>query len=301
MRQRYDLPITRYICDRRNCQTPIDVPSDTLYEFASAEDSYFWCPTCEDLPHARLLGTPAPSLPQNLQLLQQFVLQPVPRLEPSDDLDSANLMYRPYSQRSFLRQYLDWSILHGADPVCDFRPIATRFKKFDSVTQLYTNEIDYELVDQCSGFPCRFLRAETLKPLRDDEVACSVINRLCSTGESFRLCQTRDEAKILRKYLLISGGDHFPMMIPQPSILSGQRRADFLCFVPITKFLYQPVAVLVDSPGKLKKETDAENAAYNKEGYFVYRILVDCEKNFSYFRAARDLKNWVETQNFRST
>jgi hypothetical protein len=203
MRQRYDLSITRYICDRKNCQTPIDIPSDTLYEFAGIGDSYFWCPKCEDLPSARLLGALASSLPQKLQLFNQFVLQPVPLLEPADDLNSANLMYRPYSQRSFLRQYLDWLNLRGADPSCAFRPSATRFKKFDLVTQLYTNEIDYELVDHCSGSPCQFLRTETLKPLRDDEMTCPTINRLCSTKDSFRLCETGDEANILRDYLLI--------------------------------------------------------------------------------------------------
>src|SRR6266481_10189618 len=108
MRHQYDLCVTRYICDRPKCQTPIDIPSETLYEFSGVGDSYFWCPTCEDLPSARLLGAPACELPQKLQLLQQFVLQPVPRLEPSDDVNSGNLMYRPYSKRSSLREYLDW-------------------------------------------------------------------------------------------------------------------------------------------------------------------------------------------------
>jgi hypothetical protein len=88
------------------------------------------------------------------------------------------------------------------------------------------------------------------------------------------------------------------MLIPQPSILSGQKRPDFLCFVPITKFQYQSVAVLVDRPGKPQKEMDDENALYKKEGYFVKRILVDWGRRFSYFKAARALKNWVETQNF---
>src|SRR5258708_6885381 len=162
MRHRYDLCVTRYICDRPKCQTPIDIPSETLDELFTE----LWCPNCNCEAHARLLGTPASSLPQGLQLLHQFVLQPVPRLEPSDDLNSANVMYRPYSKRSFLRQYLDLLILRGADPVCDFRPMATCFKKFDPVTQRYTDEIDYELVDHCGGSPCQFLRTETLKPPR---------------------------------------------------------------------------------------------------------------------------------------
>jgi len=86
------------------------------------------------------------------------------------------------------------------------------------------------------------------------------------------------------------------MLIPQPSILSGAKRPDFLCFVPITKFQYQSVAVLIDRPGKLTREMDDEKALYEKQGYRVYRITVDWETGFSYFKAARQLKNWVEIE-----
>jgi hypothetical protein len=299
MRHKYDLSVTSYICDRKNCQTPIDIPSGTFYEFSGAQDSYFWCPQCEDLPCARLLGAPADSLPEKLPLLRQFVLHAVPRLEPSDDVASSNLMYRPYSQRSFLRQYLDWLALSDADSVCEFKPTATRFKKFDPATQRYTGEIDYELEDQCNGLPCRFLRAGTLKPLKDDEVRCPVLKLLCSIKKPFGLCETGDEANILRNYLLISGGEHFPMLIPQPSILSGEKRPDFLCFVPITKFQYKPVAVLIDRPVKPQRTIDTEDALYDRHGYSVYRILMDDDwkEGVSPFKAARELKNWVELEN----
>ncbi len=296
MRYRYDLAVTRYICDRPKCQTPFDIASDTLYEFTSAEDSNFWCPACECEPCARLLGTPASDLPHTLQLPQQFSIQPVPRLDPSDDVESGNLMYRPYSQRSFLRQYLDWLLLRGVDAVCDFHPSATCFKKFDPDTQRYTDDIAYELVDDCKGSPCQFLRTETVKPLRDNEIVCDCIKLLCATQPPYGLCQTNDEANILRNYLLISGGDHFPMLIPQPSILSGAKRPDFLCFIPITQFQYQPVAVLVDRPGKPVQELDKENSIYDRQGYHVRRILVDWGSGFSYFKAAREFKNWVESQ-----
>lgn len=296
MRHRYDLSITRYICDRSKCKAPIDIPSDTLYEFASADDSHFWCPACECEPWARLLGTPASGLPQKLQLPKQFVLQPVPRLDPSDDLDSSNLIYRPYSQRSFLRQFLDWLTLRGVEAICDLYPSASCFKKFDLEIQRYTDEVDYELVDQCNGSPCQFLRTETLKPLSDNELICTTIKLLCSAGQSYSFCDTKDEAQILRNYLLLTGGDHFPMLIPQPSILSGRKRPDFFCFVPITKFQYHSVAVLVDRPGKDQNQVDNENREYKNQGHTVKRILVDWnDPDFSYFKAARELKNWIES------
>ncbi len=295
MKSRYDLSVTRYICDRPRCKTLIDIPSDTLYEFVGIDDSHFWCPTCEDLPYASLLGAAASQLPEKLQLPQQFVLRPVPRLDPSDDPDASNLMYRPYSKRSFLRQYLDWITLHCIDSQCDFHPSTTCFKKFDPAIQQYTNEIEYELVDQCNASSCQFLRTETLKPLSDGALSCTALKLLCSTGQSYSFCDTKDEANILRNYLLLTGGDHFPMLVPQPSILSGRKRPDFLCFVPITKFQYHSVAVLVDRPGKDPRQVDNEDAEYGGQGYTVKRILVDWN-GFSYFKAARELKNWIEHQ-----
>lgn len=296
MRHRYDFAVTRYICDRPRCKTLLDVPSDTIYEFGGPDDFAFWCPSCEDLPFARLVGVPATDLPTQLPLLNGFTLHSVPRLEPSDDPDAANLIYRPFSQRSFLRQYIDWLVLNDADCNCQFNSSTSCFKRFDSDLQRYTDEIDYELIDQCNDGACQFLRTETLKFVPDDQIHCSALQLLCGTQTSFRLCETKDESNILRNYLLISGGDHFPMLIPQPSILSGQKRPDFICFIPLTKFQYQPVAVLVDRPGKRPEQIDSENSTYENEGYLVKRILVDWDSDLSYFKAARELKNWVQSQ-----
>ena len=296
MRNRYDLRVTRYICDRHRCKTPIDVESDTFYEFTGPNDPAFWCPRCEDLPKAVLVGTPATALPSHLPLLNRFTLYPVPRLEPSDDVESANLMYRPYSQRSFLRQYIEWVTLNGVESVCNLRSSATCFKKFDSHEQRYTNGIDYELLDECDGSGCQFLRMETIKPVDVAELRCGVLKLLCTREKPFGMCQTNDEANILRNFLLLTGGDHYPMLIPQPSILSGAKRPDFLCFVPITRFQYHTVVVLIDRPGKPKEATEEEEATYSRLGYTVKRILVDWENvNFSYFKAARMLKNYLQT------
>jgi hypothetical protein len=295
MRDKYDLSVTRYIYERSGCESFIDVECETLYEFASADDPTFWCPRCQSEPHVRLFGCAAADLPSKLNLPHAFVLLPVPRLEPSDDLDSSNLLYRPYSQRSFLRQYIGWLKLQAIDEMCELEASATCFKRFNPELQRYTDEIDYELVDNCNSTPCRFLRTAALKPLSTDEVSCSVLKQLCNIRSPYDFCETGDEAQILWNYLLVTGAEHFPMLIPQASILSGRRRPDFLCFVPITRFQYQPVAVLVDRSGKNPAVIDSKNADYHQQGYRVRRILVEGrESGFSYFKAARELKNWIE-------
>ena len=296
MRHRYDLAVTRYICDRQRCKAPIDVPSDSFYEFSGPDDPAFWCPSCQDLPRARLVGIPAKELPPQLPLLNGFTLCSVPRLEPSDDPDAANLIYRPFSTRSFLRQYIDWLVLNDAPCNCQLGSSASFFKRFDADLQRYTDDVDYELLDQCDDRPCQFLRSETLKPVSDDQIYCSALQLLCGTQSQFALCQTKDESNILRNYLLISGGDHFPMIVPQASILSGEKRPDFICFIPATKFQYQPVVLLVDRPGKLARQIDTENSIYENQGYRVRRIVVDWDSGFSYFKAARELKNWIVSQ-----
>jgi hypothetical protein len=295
MRERYDLAVTRYICNRRRCKTTIDVHSDTFYWFSGEGDPNFWCPTCQDFPSVAIVGCPAQDLPQKLQLLKQFDILLVPRLEPADDVDSSNRLYRPYSKRSFLRQYIDWIKGLGLETHCDFRTGASCFKKFDIGLQRYTDEVDYEIIDECDSARCRFLTTQSLKPLRAHDLDCTVLQHLCDTKGPYGLCQTGDEAQILHNYLILTGGDHFPMLVPQAAILTGRRRADFLCFLPITKFQYRPVAILVDRPGKNAKTTEAENREYEGQDYSVYRILIDHDDpSFSYFKAARDLKNWLE-------
>jgi hypothetical protein len=294
MLQRYELSATRYICTR--CKTTIDVPSDSFYEFSGEMDPNFWCAVCQDFPRAEIVGCPAQNLPRGLQLLKAFEIFSVPRLEPADDNDSANLLYRPYTKRSFLRQYVDWLKIAGFDVPCDFIPAASCFKRFSVESQQYTTEVDYELVDDCSDSPCRFLRTKSLKPVRQDDLNCWVLNYLCDVKAAHALCQTPDEAQILQNYVTLTGDEHFPMLIPQPSILSGRRRPDFLCFVPITKFQYRIVAVLVDRPGKDSTAMQAEKREYEAQGYVVRRILIDRENpDFSYFKTARNLKNWLES------
>lgn len=296
MREKYDLCTTKYICSRTKCAMPIEIESTSLYEFAGPDDPAFWCLKCDDLPQAELVGRAAADLPPKLQLRHGFVLLHVPRLEPSDDLDSANLLYRPYSQRSFLRQYINWLKLKGIEPICEISSSATCFKKFDPISQAFIDEIDYEFVDHCDDAPCQFLRTETIKYIPDDELYCAAVKQLCDTRGPYNLCQTRDEAQILRKYLLLTGSDHFPMLIPQPSLLSGGRRPDFLCFVPITRYQYHGIIILVDRPGKDPQSVKTEQSVYEDKGYLVRRILVDWERNnFGYFKAARDLKNWIES------
>lgn len=166
MKATYDRCKTRYVCTR--CRTPIDIESDTFHWFSGPDDSAFWCPTCEDLPRADFLGTPAENLPTELQLPKNFVCRIVPLAEPGD-VKSWNLLYRPYSKRSFLRQYLEWVQLNGNER-CQLRSSATVSATFDPATQRYTNALTYELSDICSDAPCQFLRSQSLQPLPMSEV-----------------------------------------------------------------------------------------------------------------------------------
>ncbi len=134
MKETYDRCETRYVCTR--CKTPINVGSDTFYWFSGTDDPAFWCPTCEDLPMAEMLGMPAEDLPAQLQLPKGFICRMVPLAEPND-VNQWNLLYRPYSKRSFLQQYNDWVSLNGGD-TCRLESSATVSAKFDVTTQQYT-------------------------------------------------------------------------------------------------------------------------------------------------------------------
>ena len=284
MIEHYELSVTKYSCGR--CSMPIDVPSEAFYWFSGPEDPNFWCSNCQDLPQAKILGTPAEALPARLDLPKGFVLQAVPRNVNPDELSWK--LYRPYSKRSFLRQYMDWLNAAGQSS-CTWSSTASVFPKFDPGRQQYSKEIDCEVADICNGVPCQFLHSRLQKP---EKPACSIIALLCDTKGSFGPCQTGDEAMLLQWFLLLTGSSHWPMLIPQPSILSGKRRPDFVCFVPISKFQYQKVVVLVDRPGKASAAVDAETKDYEDEGFTILRIIID--ESASYFKLARDLKTRLE-------
>lgn len=276
MRDRYDLEETKYMC-RRCGGTP------------TVED---WCPSCEDIPFA-YSSCHAEDLPQKLLLAKDFVYRIVPEAEPSD-VESWNVLFRPYTKRSFLRQYIDWVKLSGSTDVCDWSPNVTVSAKFDLKTQQYTKALDYRIQDNCAGSSCQFLAAEAVKP---EVTRCQVIELLCDLEGTFGLCETYDEAKILENYLKLTGSDHFPMLIPQVSILSGKRRPDFICFIPLSKFQYEKLVVLVDRPRKDASSMTAETAEYKKEGYLVKRLLIDGQT--SYFKMARALKLFIQGYNLQ--
>lgn len=290
MKDRYDLCLTRYRCGR--CRSPIDVESETFYWFSGPDDPAFWCPDCGDFPRAVALGVPAENLPTDLQLSKGYRLRAVPAAE-IPDVDSWNLLYRPYSKRSFQQQYIGWLKLMAADPQCAPSPHATVNASFHRQRQIYAKQLEYEITDECADTACQFLSTNCLKP---EKVNCSLVRFLCDVKGPYGLCDTGDEAMILQWYLLFTGGEHFPMLIPQASVLKGKRRPDFVCFVPITKFQYQKVVVLVDRPGKDPHLTTKEDAEYQAQGFFVRRILIDPSADrASYFKLARDLVIWLQT------
>ncbi len=250
-----------------------------------------WCLICDCEPMAVFLGCPAEDLPQKLHLAKDFVCCIVPEAEPSD-VQSWNVLFRPYSKRSFLQQYINWVRLSEAANVCKWSPSATVSAKFDLKTQQYTKTLDYRIQDNCAGSSCQFLAADAVKP---EVTRCQVIELLCNPKGAFGLCETYDEAKILENYIKLTGSDHFPMLIPQVSILSGKRRPDFICFIPLSKFQYEKLVVLVDRPGKETSSMAAEAAEYKKEGYLVKRLLINSQ--MSYFKMARELKLFIQGYN----
>ena len=183
MKENYDRRQTRYTCAR--CKTPINVDSDMFHWFSGPDDPAFWCPTCEDLPRADLIGTPAEELPMQLQLPKDFTCKIVPLAEPGN-VKQWNLQHRPYSKRSFLRQYIDWLKLDGANTY-SLQSSVTVSAKYNAATQEYTSELTYELSDACSDTPCQFLQSRALQP---NEIGCTTIKALCDTKGKHGLCQT---------------------------------------------------------------------------------------------------------------
>ena len=234
MISKYELDLTFYECDR--CGTSLRVRSDYLYWFSGPDDPEFWCPSCEDLPIASLVGIPAQDLPEALSLFNEFTLRPVPDIKSGEvrDIEDANQLYRPYTKRSFLTQYQAWLWQGGSESTCQRESSVLRTAKFDLQTQKYTAECQVRIEDKCAGLACQFLQAEVIKPV---DSTCLVIQELCQIQRRsrFGLCQTGDEAQILKWYLLLTGGIHCPMLIPQPSVFSGERRPDFLCYIPVSR------------------------------------------------------------------
>ncbi len=188
----YDKAATRYYCDR--CGTPIEIESETFYEFSGPDDPNFWCPSCEDLPHAVLRGVSAEGLPRELALPKGFSCRLVPYAQPGT-AENSNILYRPYSTRSFLRQYVDWLRFLGANDICDLRSDVAVNATFDTELQQYTNHLEYLISDICHGKPCHFLQMGTVKPAEPD---CKVINKLCNVNDVHGLCETGD-ARISEK------------------------------------------------------------------------------------------------------
>jgi hypothetical protein len=288
MRNKYELNLTLYYCARAGCGHEISIPSESLYTFLGSDDSNFWCEYCQGEPWAELRGIPAQDIPSSLKLLKGFDLNKVPFTEPGTS-EEANKKYKPYSKRSFLRQYSEWLQIHVHNAVCGSRTSINIFQEFDEEQQQYIESQNYEVADQCDHKPCQFLTQKALKP---EPIECSVINALCDIKGPYGLCQTGDEAMILQNYLTLTGGEHFPMLIPQPSILLGKKRPDFIVYVPITKFQYSKRVVLIDRSNKTDSQKKEENLVYEKEGYAVKRILIDGQG--SYFKKARELALWIK-------
>ena len=130
-----------------------------------------------------------------------------------------------------LRQYLGWIRSQGATQECNLASTLDLHAGLDPNTQTYTKDLSYEISDTCGDSRCQFLRGGALQP---EDVECSTLRHLCDVKGRFGLCDTGDEAMILQQFLLVAGGEHYPVLIPQASIRRGRRRPDFTCFVPVS-------------------------------------------------------------------
>ena len=182
MKAFYDRYSTRYYCDR--CGTPIEVESESFYWFSGPDNPGFWCPVCEDLPMAVMLGTPARDLPQELSLPKGFLCRNVPLAEPAD-VKNWNVIYRPFSTRSFLRQYIDWLLPQREVSGCTLTSHFTAGATFDPESQAYTANLDYLISDVCDSRPCEFLQTNSVKPV---DVNCTVVAALCDIRGSLTDC-----------------------------------------------------------------------------------------------------------------
>jgi hypothetical protein len=290
MKDIYDLRKTIYQCKR--CDGPIEVESDEFYSFGGPDDPAFWCSNCEDLPWADIVGEPAQHLPGSLRLAKGFDLKIVPILSPIRPGDPAkySLLFRPYSKRSFLHQYLAWVRASSSETFCSWAYDISFSAAFDRSRQEYVEDLEYTISDRCNERLCQVLRSEGLKP---QEPYCTVLKLLCDVRGQFGLCETGDEAMILQHYLLITGVEQFPMLIPQVSLLEGKRRADFVAFVPVSRYQYHKVAVLIDRRGKDSTQKRTEETDYLGAGYIVHRIMIDPNVGKSYFKKARELVLWM--------
>lgn len=91
------------------------------------------------------------------------------------------------------------------------------------------------------------------------------------------LCQSDSERQFLHYYLRfaydISGGDEFPMLIPQVRLATGRIRVDFVAFVPETRWKWHWYAIEIDTPIHHPRDDEVERAEIiRNEGYILKRI-----------------------------
>jgi len=88
------------------------------------------------------------------------------------------------------------------------------------------------------------------------------------------LCQSDNERQFLHHYLRfaydISGGDEFPMLIPQARLATSRIRVDFVAFVPETKWDWHWYVIEIDTPTHHPREDEEERAEIiRNEGYIL--------------------------------
>jgi len=167
---------------------------------------------------------PAPNLPQRLYIghdrQNQVPIFPVPPEAPAEE------WAQPYSTRSVLYQLS--RELHE----CRYTPSVRGRTLGETIFH------DLCWLDEYDEHPesCQVMSGFT----RGVE-SCSLWAKITN------LCQTDQERRFLRNYLMLVKDREFPMLIPQVRLgVAERRRADFAVFVPLQRWKYDCLVVELD-------------------------------------------------------
>jgi hypothetical protein len=163
----------------------------------------------------------------------------------------------PYSIRSFLSQAS--KDLGGCSYSCDTRGKARDEPVFSDTCYVHDPNEQWPAAQDCH-IAAGWSKGKSTCPLWE-----KIAN----------LCQNNEERGFLHCYLEYTKYRQFPMLLPQARIgIAERKRPDFIAFVPLHYWKYEPVAIQLDSAhSKIDQLSDQRRDAYLEEqGYQVISI-----------------------------
>jgi hypothetical protein len=187
--------------------------------------------------------------------------------------------YFPYSTRSFIHQAS--RELGGCSHECyEYGPTLGGEPVFTDICGVLDGE-DCQVADQ---------RCHVFSGWPHAEHSCQLWDRVAE------LCQTDDEANVLRYYLSLVKGRNFPMLIPQARLgIAERRRPDFVLFVPLQSLKYRRYAIELDG-GHIGDEFVASDQERNKELILNKYLVRNLRSGEEYYKEVKDLVEQVEAE-----